>query len=335
MLLERLSLKILVTGGAGYIGSHTCKLLRRAGHEPVVYDNLSTGHRYLIRDNPFIQGDIGDAEAMRRALVETAPDAVIHFAASAYVGESTRLPLAYYRNNVAGTLTLLEAMATVGVRKLVFSSSCATYGTPDALPIREDTRQRPINPYGETKLIGEWMMRAAAHSSGLASIALRYFNASGADPDGELGELHDPETHLIPLALAAARGSGSSLTVFGTDYPTADGTCERDYLHVTDLAQAHVLALDALGEEGAFAAYNLGTGTGYSVARIIAAVEQVTGQRVPHVLAPRRAGDPAVLVADAAKARRELDWTPAYSDLDTILQTAWRWTNAPHNPFNT
>jgi UDP-arabinose 4-epimerase len=255
---------------------------------------------------------------------------VIHFAASAYVGESMRDPLAYYSNNVGGTVTLLEAMARAGCTKLVFSSSCATYGTPATLPIHEDTPQAPINPYGETKLIGEKIMRSTVASQGLCGIALRYFNASGADPEGELGELHDPETHLIPLVLNAVRDAGAPVTVMGTDYPTPDGTCIRDFLHVTDLAAAHLLALEALTAEPGFEAYNLGTGTGHSVREIIAAAERVTGRPVAHVEAARRPGDPPVLVADAAKARAQLGWTPAHSDLDTILGTAWAWMNAAH-----
>ncbi len=322
-------MKVLVTGGAGFIGSHTCKRLRAAGHLPLVFDNLSTGHRSLILDPAhFTHGDIGDPVALGRLFAAARPDAVIHFAASAYVGVSVTDPLGYYRNNVAGTLCLLEAMADAGVRRLVFSSSCATYGTPFSLPIREDAAQRPINPYGATKLTGEDMMRAQAAAGGLSGIALRYFNAAGADPDGELGEIHDPETHLIPLTLAAARDPGQSLTVFGTDYDTPDGTCVRDYLHVMDLAEAHVLALDRLGEDAGFRAFNLGTGTGQSVRQVVDTVEQVTGRPVAVRTAARRPGDPAALVADPASARCELGWTARHSDMANIVDTAWRWMSA-------
>ena len=320
-------MRVFVTGGAGYIGSHTCKMLARAGHEPVIYDNLSTGHRELARYGRLIVGDIRDGAALAAALAGAGAEAVIHFAASAYVGESVRDPLAYYRNNVAGTLTLLEVMADAGVRKLVFSSSCATYGVPETLPIAEDVPQRPVNPYGETKLVCERMICDAAGAGLIDGLALRYFNAAGADLDGELGELHDPETHLIPLALAATLDGGTPLTIMGTDYPTPDGTCIRDFLHVADLAKAHLLALERLTGDAGFDAINLGTGTGYSVKQVAAAAERITGRPVAAIAAARRQGDPVELVADPAKARRVLGWSAVHSDLDTILSSAWRWMN--------
>lgn len=326
-------MKVLVTGGAGYIGSHTCKLLKRSGHSPVVFDNLSTGNRALVKFGPMHYGDINDANSLRRIFAVERPDAVIHFAASAYVGESMRSPRAYYRNNINGTLTLLDTMADFGVKKLVFSSSCATYGIPPMIPIREDSPQNPINPYGESKLFGETMMRAAAAAGEVECIALRYFNASGADPEGEIGELHDPETHIIPLVLTALAGHNPNFSILGADYETPDGTCVRDYLHVCDLASAHLMALEALNGTAGFEAYNLGTGHGLSVREIVTAAERVTGKSLDVVIGPRRPGDPPSLVADASKARDHLGWTPAYSDIDTILATAWAWMESRSNPF--
>lgn len=327
-------MKVLVTGGAGYIGSHTCKLLKKCGHDPVVFDNLSTGNRALVRFGPMHHGDINDAGALRRVFSAEKPDAVIHFAASAYVGESMRIPRAYYRNNISGTLNLLDTMADAGVMKLVFSSSCATYGVPPVIPIREDSPQQPINPYGESKLFGETMMKAVVATGQLDCIALRYFNASGADPEGEIGELHDPETHIIPLVLAGLAGHNSNFSILGDDYDTPDGTCIRDYLHVNDLASAHLKALEALTGTPNFEAYNLGTGHGLSVREIVTAAERVTGKRLDAVVGPRRPGDPPSLVADPSKATNELDWTPTHSDIDTILTTAWSWMHSPANPFN-
>ena len=320
-------MKVLVTGGAGYIGSHTCKALSRAGHEPVVFDNLSTGHRRFVRWGDFIHGDITDTAALGEALRTSGAEAVIHFAASAYVGESMRAPRRYYRNNVVGTLSLLDAMAAHGVQRLIFSSSCATYGIPDTLPIAETMRQAPINPYGDSKLVCESMARAAAMADGLSCIALRYFNACGADPEGEIGEEHDPETHVIPLILGSAAG-GPAFTIFGTDYPTPDGTCIRDYLHVSDLADAHVRALDPLGDAPGFEALNLGTGQGHSVREVVRVVEERLGQPLNLRQAERRSGDPPELVADARRAATVLGWTPRHSDLPTIIDTAWAWMNA-------
>ncbi|MBI0477194.1 UDP-glucose 4-epimerase GalE [Sphingomonas sp. MA1305] len=320
-------MRVLVTGGAGYIGSHTCKALALAGHKPIVFDNLSTGHRRSVKWGDFIHGDITDPTAMGEALAASRADAVIHFAASAYVGESMRLPRHYYRNNVVGTLSLLDAMAARGMRRLIFSSSCATYGVPETLPINEMARQAPINPYGDSKLVCESMARAAATADGLSCIALRYFNACGADPEGEIGEDHDPETHVIPLILRSAAG-GPAFTIFGTDYPTPDGTCIRDYLHVSDLADAHVRALDHLSEYAGFEALNLGTGHGHSVREIVHVVEQRLGRPLDLRQAERRPGDPPELVADARRAAATFGWTPRYSNLSTIIDTAWSWMNA-------
>ncbi len=315
---------ILVTGGAGFIGSHTCKLLQDQGYEPVVYDNLSTGHRELVKFGPFVHGDICDGAAVRRAIEAWQPEAVIHFAASAYVGESVTSPDRYYQNNVVGLLQVLDAMKQCKVSKIVFSSSCATYGIPDQLPIPETLPQRPINPYGETKLIGERIIRDYAAAFGMKAVILRYFNASGADRSGLLREMHDPETHLIPRALMAAAGTIPHLDVFGDDYPTPDGTCVRDYVHVEDLADGHVRALRHLEDSQGIAAFNLGTGKGTSIREIIASIESTFGIRIPVKMSPRRPGDPASLYADAGLAGRVLKFSPRYSDLDTIVATAGR-----------
>lgn len=315
---------ILVTGGAGFIGSHTCKLLRAQGYTPVVYDNLSTGHREAVKFGPFVHGDICDGAAMRRALAAWAPEAIIHFAASAYVGESVMEPDRYYQNNVVGLLQVLDAMKLCGVTKIVFSSSCATYGIPDQLPISETIPQRPINPYGETKLIGERILRDYAHAFGLKAVMLRYFNAAGADRDGVLRERHDPETHLIPRALMAAAGTITHLDVFGDDYPTPDGTCVRDYIHVEDLADGHLRALRHLDTAAGCAAFNLGTGTGTSIREIIASIETIFRVTIPVRTLPRRPGDPASLYADATLAGTVLGFAPLFSDLDTIVTTAGR-----------
>ena len=303
---------VLVTGGAGYIGSHACKALARAGYLPIVYDNLSYGHEWAVKWGPFERGDILDRTRLDEVLARYRPDAVMHFAAFAYVGESVTDPGKYYRNNVVGSLTLLEAMRDLGITKIVFSSSCATYGLPDRLPISEDAPQRPINPYGASKLMVERMLADFGSAHGLVSTALRYFNAAGADPDGEIGEEHDPETHLIPLVLDAASGRRPHITIFGTDYDTPDGTCIRDYIHVADLAKAHVLALQAIEAGTSAHAYNLGNGRGFSVREVINSVERVTGLSVPAMLGERRAGDPAVLVSDASRARKMLSWQPEF-----------------------
>jgi len=315
---------VLVTGGAGYIGAHACKALAAAGLRPVAYDSLVFGHREAVKWGPLEEGDIADRAALDRAIEAHRPVAVMHFAAFAYVGESIVDPGRYYRNNVLGTLTLLEAMRDHGIATMVFSSSCATYGVPADLPIREDCPQQPINPYGQTKLVNEKMIAEFGAAHGLRCVSLRYFNACGADPDGGIGEDHDPETHLIPLALDAAAGKGE-LTLFGDDYPTPDGTCIRDYIHVTDLAEAHVMALSALRDGSESMALNLGTGVGISNREIIDGIERVTGRAVPHRVGPRRPGDPPVLVADPSLASEKLGWKAKVSDLDTIVETAWRW----------
>jgi UDP-glucose-4-epimerase GalE len=316
---------ILVTGGAGYVGSHACKALAAAGHTPVVYDNLGRGHRELVRWGPLEVGDLRDAARLAEVLARHRPAAVMHFAAFAYVGESVQDPALYYRNNVGGTLELLEAMQRAGVGALVFSSTCATYGIPERMPIDEDTPQRPINPYGSTKLVIERVLADFDAAYGLRSVSLRYFNAAGCDPDGETGEIHDPETHIIPRVLMAATGELPQVDIFGTDYPTPDGTCLRDYVHVADLARGHVQALEYLQRGGATTAINLGTGRAFSVREVIAAAEQVTGRRIPVREAARRAGDPPVLVADARRARATLGFAPRFTEIAPIVETAWRW----------
>lgn len=316
--------RVLVTGGAGYIGSHAAKALHRAGYEVVVYDSLVAGHREAVQFGPLVVGDIADVGAVRAAIRDHEISAVMHFAAFLDVGESVREPARYYRNNVVGTLGVLEAMAAEQVKAFVFSSTCATYGEPTETPIPESHHQQPINSYGASKLAIEQSLPHFERAYGLKAIALRYFNACGADPDGQLGEDHSPEIHLIPRALEAAAG-GRGLQVFGDDYPTPDGTCLRDYIHVADLADAHVKALQVLSDGGPSSAYNLGTGTPHSVKDVINVVERVTGKPVPWTLSARRPGDPAALYAAPDKARRELGWTPRVSDLETIVTTAWRW----------
>jgi UDP-arabinose 4-epimerase len=318
-------MRVLVTGGAGYIGSHACKALAQAGHEPIAYDNLSLGHRWAVKWGPCVVGDLAEPTALEKALREHGVEAVMHFAGSSLVGESMRVPQQYFRNNVEGTRCLLEAMQNCGVGRIVFSSTCAVYGIPEAVPITEKNPLNPVNPYGETKLAVESMLRRLGDRGELRWMALRYFNAAGADPDGEIGEAHNPETHLIPLALTAAAPGDYVLRVFGTDYPTPDGTAIRDYVHVTDLADAHVLALRLLEKSAANDAVNLGVGQGASVKQVIAAVHAATGLGVRHAKSPRREGDPPVLVADAAKARDLLHWTPRRSALETIIADAWRW----------
>jgi UDP-arabinose 4-epimerase len=315
--------RVLVAGGAGYIGSHTCKALAQAGHTPIVYDNLGRGHAWAVKWGPLEQGDLNDRAALDGVMRRHRPDAVINFAALAYVGESNKEPTLYYRANVAGTVTLLEAMRAHEVVSIVFSSSCATYGVPEQLPIVETMTQRPINPYGRSKLMGEEILRDACAAHGLGAVALRYFNAAGADPDGELGEEHEPETHLIPLVLQAALGR-RPVAIFGTDYETADGTCVRDYVHVSDLAAAHVAAL-AVCQSGRFAAYNLGSGKGASINEVIACAREVTGKPIAATAEARRPGDPPVLVADASQARAVLKWTPRHSGLGDVIGHAWKW----------
>jgi len=323
---------VLVTGGAGYIGSHAAKALRGAGHHVVIYDNLSAGHRVAALGAPLVEGETADTAAVRRAIRESGATAVMHFAASLNVGDSVRDPAAYYRNNVIGSIGTLEAMAAEGCRVFVFSSSCAVYGEPDSTPITEDHPTRPVNAYGQTKLAVEQALPHFERAYGMRAVCLRYFNAAGADPDGQLGEAHDPEIHVIPRAFEALAG-GPLLAVFGQDYATPDGTCLRDYVHVSDLAAAHVQALAHLERGGASATYNVGTETPTSVLEVMAAVERVTGRAVPHQLAPRRPGDPAVLVASAARIRRELGWTATRPALDTIVADAWRWHAEHPNGF--
>jgi UDP-arabinose 4-epimerase len=319
---------VLVTGGAGYVGSHACKALAAAGYRPVTYDNLSRGHARAVKWGPLERGDLLDTARLDKVLRKRRPAAVLHFAALAYVGESVREPERYYLNNVAGTISLLDAMAANGIRRIVFSSSCAVYGAPRRVPIREGDAQRPVNPYGDTKRVVEQLLRERA-ADGLRSVALRYFNAAGADPEGELGESHDPETHLIPLVLQVAAGLRPRFTVYGSNYRTPDGTCIRDYVHVSDLADAHVLALKYLGKtsgarsKGTHCAVNLGTGSGHSVREVIDAARGVTGRRIPVRYGARRPGDPPRLVADPRRARRALGWSPRHSSLQEIVATAW------------
>jgi UDP-glucose-4-epimerase GalE len=319
---------ILVAGGAGYIGSHTVLLLRERGQEVVVLDDLSEGHAAALRGVPLERGSVEDRAFVEDVFRRRRIRAVFHFAARCYVGESVTDPGRYYRQNVLGTLNLLQAMVAHGVEQIVFSSTCATYGEPQRVPITEDEPQRPINPYGETKLVCERMLRDFGRAHGLRSLALRYFNAAGADPEGRLGEDHDPETHLIPLVIGAALGTRPPLTVFGADYPTPDGTCIRDYIHVTDLAEAHVLGLEAMQRAGrgfGCRAYNLGNEQGTSVLDVLRAVAAVSGREVPHRMGPRRPGDPPRLVGSSARARDELGWRPRLGDVRTIVETAWRW----------
>jgi UDP-arabinose 4-epimerase len=316
---------VLVTGGAGYVGSHCCKAFARAGWRVVAYDNLSRGWKDAVRWGPLVVADVGDTPVLVATLRDVQPDLVAHFAAFAYVGESVAHPDIYYRNNSMGTLSLLDAMREAGCRHLIFSSTCASYGVPDHVPITEDQPQRPINPYGWSKFIIERMLEDYGRAYGLHSVALRYFNAAGCDPEGAIGERHEPETHAIPLAIAAALGTAPPFHVFGTDFDTPDGTAIRDYIHVEDLARAHLLAGEMLLRQGGVHAYNLGTGTGTSVREILDAVSAGAGRPTPFVDSPRRAGDPPILVASATKARRELGWVPECSDLATIVRTALNW----------
>jgi UDP-glucose-4-epimerase GalE len=321
---------ILVTGGAGYVGAHTCKALHRAGYLPVVFDNLSTGHKSFVRWGPLIPGDIRDADAIRHTLRAYQIEAVLHFAASAYVGESVSNPQKYYENNVGGSLSLLSTMLEVGCRKIVFSSSCAIYGEPEKIPIDEKAPQNPVNPYGASKAMVERIFCDYEKAHEIKAIALRYFNASGADQDSELGELRDPETHLIPRAVMAIQGYIQDFAVFGADYPTPDGTAIRDYIHVSDLAEAHVAAVRRLLGGGEGGAFNLGTGRGYSVKQVLDAIAAETGENLTVSNAPRRPGDPPVLVADASLSHAELGFAPRLSDLKTIVKTAWAWHRRAH-----
>lgn len=322
--LESTAERVLVTGGAGYIGSHTVKALVSAGYEVMVLDDLSRGHPEQIRGVPLAIGDTCDKAALNDLFAEKDFDAVVHFASESLVGESVRNPEKYYRRNVGGGLTLLSAMVKAGAKNMVFSSSAAVYGEPGEVPIPETAPQNPVSPYGETKVIIENALRWFEKAHGLRSISLRYFNAAGADAGGNMGEDHEPETHLIPLTIRAVL-TGEPLTVFGDDYPTPDGTCIRDYVHVTDLASAHVLALKALAKGAATAAVNIGTGRGYSNMEVIRCVEEVTGRKVPLKMGARRAGDPATLIAAADRAKDIIGWTPEHSSLQEIVETAWRW----------
>jgi UDP-glucose-4-epimerase GalE len=323
---------VLVTGGAGYIGSHAAKALRRAGHPVVIYDNFSAGHRAAALGAPVIEGDIGDVDDVRRAIRESGAAAVMHFAAWLSVPDSVRDPSGYYRNNVVGTLATLEAMAAEGCRHFVFSSTCAVYGEPIETPISETHPTNPINSYGQTKLAVEHALPHFERAYGIRSIRLRYFNAAGADPDGELGEDHAPEIHVVPRALDAA-ATGGTIDIFGEDYPTPDGTCLRDYIHVADLADAHVKALTRLSGGGESATYNVGTERPSSVKDVLAAVERVTGTLLTRRSSPRRPGDPAVLYASAQRIREGLGWAPKYADLDTIVRDAWRWHSSHPRGF--
>lgn len=316
---------ILVTGGAGYIGSHVMLALQAAGFEVMAYDNLVYGHAEFVPESMLCRGDLEDRAGLKRLFAEQPIEAVIHMAAYAYVGESVTKPALYYRNNVYGTLCLLETMVEAGVKSVVFSSTCATYGEPQQIPIPESHPQHPINPYGYTKLVIEQMLKDFDRAYGLRSVAFRYFNAAGADPEGRVGEDHDPETHLIPLVLDAAIGRRGNITVFGNDYPTPDGTCVRDYIHVTDLADAHVLGMKYLRSGGETTIFNLGNGNGFSVQQVIDTARRVTGKEITQVLGPRRPGDPAELIGTSERARQVLGWLPRYADLEAILTTAWRW----------
>lgn len=317
-------MNVLVSGGAGYVGSHAARMLARAGHEVWAYDNLVFGHRGAVAPGRLIEGDLLDKETLVGVLREKKIDAVMHFAAFAYVGESVTDPAKYYRNNIVGTLSLMDAMRAADVKRIVFSSTCATYGEPESVPIRETQVQNPINPYGYTKLVIERALSDFSRAYGWGYAALRYFNASGASADGDLGEDHDPETHLIPLVLQVALGQREHITIFGDKLPTPDGTCIRDYIHVDDLASAHITALEKLGPGVEFRC-NLGTGQGTSVKEVIDACREVTGHPIPSVVAPPRAGDPPALIADPSLARRELGWIPRFTSIRPIVESAWKW----------
>jgi UDP-glucose 4-epimerase len=324
--------KVLVTGGAGYVGSHAVELLLRRGHEVVVYDDLSRGHAGSVPEEILVRGELADGPGLAALLAERRIEAVMHFAAFALVAESVADPALYYRNNVVGTLSLLEAMRFAGVHRVVFSSTCAIYGEPERVPIREDAPKRPMSPYGFTKLVIERALEDYARAYGFGYAALRYFNACGAAPEGRIGEDHDPETHAIPLAIEVALGRRERFSVFGTDYPTPDGTCIRDYIHVDDLAEAHLRALERL-EPRKGLCLNLGTGRGFSVREVIESCRRVSGREIPLENGPRRPGDAPALVADPALARRTLDWEARFTDLDRMVETAWRWHSTHPNGF--
>lgn len=317
-------MNILVCGGAGYIGSHTVKELKENGHNPIVYDNFEAGHKEAITNTKFVFGNLSDCELLKETLIKEKIDAVIHFAGYLAVGESVKIPEKYYTNNVTNTLNLLNCMKECNVNKIVFSSSAAVYGSPRQIPITEESILDPINPYGETKLIIERMLKYFEDAYGLHSVALRYFNASGADASGSIGEDHYPETHLIPLVINAIINN-KEIKVFGTDYETKDGTCIRDYIHVTDLAQAHVLAINYLINDGQSERFNVGSGTGFSVKEIIGVAEEIIGKKAIIKFEERRAGDPPVLLADSTKIKRVLGWRPGFSDIRTIISTAYNW----------
>ena len=328
-------MNVLVVGGAGYIGSHCVRQLQAGGFRAVVLDNFVYGHRAaLSSDTPVYEGDLGDRKILGRLFEEEAIDVVMHFAAFAYVGESVQKPLKYYHNNLAQPIALLEEMIERGLNRFIFSSSCSTYGEPDEFPITEDTPRRPINPYGQTKLGLELLLRSLARAHGFSFATFRYFNAAGASADGAIGEDHDPESHLIPLAIGAAQGARPPLQVFGTDYPTPDGTCLRDYVHVEDICQAHIDIIARLNSPGKEYFYNLGTGNPTSVREVIGTVASVSGKKVPFVEVERRPGDPPVLYADASKARKELGWTPRYAEIRSIVETAWRWHRSHPRGFS-
>ena len=321
---------VLVTGGGGYVGAHSCRALSKAGYLPVVVDDLSTGHESFVRWGPLVRADVRDREALAQAFAAHNVSAVLHFAGSAYVGESVVNPQKYYENNVAGALSLLREAMRAGCNNIVFSSSCAVYGEPSKVPIREDTPQEPVNPYGASKAMVERILADYARAYGLGVVALRYFNACGADPAGDIGELRDPETHLIPRAMMAIQGYVSDFVIFGTDYQTPDGTAIRDYVHVCDLADAHVTSVERLLEGGANASYNLGTGRGFSVRQVLDVIAAETGEHVPIRQGARRPGDPPMLVADDSLAQAELRFKPKMSDLKTIVATAWAWHRRAH-----
>jgi UDP-glucose-4-epimerase GalE len=325
-------MKVLLTGGAGYVGSHCAKLLRESGHDVWVYDNLVFGHREAVPSERLIEGDLLDGEKLAAAFRDHRIEAVMHFAAFAYVGESVTDPAKYYHNNVVGTLSLLDAMRAADVKKIVFSSTCATYGVPEKVPITEAEKQQPINPYGFTKLVIEHALADYAHAYGFGYAALRFFNASGAAEDGSIGEDHDPETHLIPLVLQVALGQRKEVLVFGNDYPTPDGTCIRDYIHVDDLGRAHIAALEQLTPGSEFK-LNLGTGAGASVQEVIEAARRVTGHPIPARVVERRPGDPPALVANASLARKVLNWTPKHVGIEPIVASAWKWHKAHPNGY--
>ncbi|MDF1594285.1 MAG: UDP-glucose 4-epimerase GalE [Desulfobacterales bacterium] len=316
---------VLVTGGAGYIGSHACKALAKAGYTPVTYDNLIYGHPWAVKWGPFEKGDVLDRHRLDEVIAKYRPEAVMHFAAFAYVGESVENPGKYYRNNVAGSLTILEAMRDHGIRNMVFSSTCAVYGTPETIPIPEDHPLKPINPYGFSKYTVERMLEDFSNAHDMRYVSLRYFNAAGADPDAETGEDHDPETHLIPLVLDAASGRSKNIKIFGTDYDTPDGTCLRDYVHVSDLAGAHVLALEYLKDTGKSDIFNLGNGNGFSVREVIETARKITGRDIQAIASSRRSGDPAFLVGSSDKIRKVLGWNSKHASIDDIIQDAWGW----------